>query len=73
MKRENLINSIVEAASTFYQCGLKFTDAVNGALNQYKIYYSDDERNSLYRIICSRLGSRGGKVKAVREIGRAHV
>jgi len=59
MKRETLIESLVEAASTLYGSGVPLKEAVSSALNQYQSRYDRFQRFVLYREICRQLGRRG--------------
>ena len=62
MTREELINSVTEAAAVLYRGGLQFKTAVFAALDQYRIV-EQFEREVLFKEVCSRLGSRGNKHK----------
>jgi hypothetical protein len=59
--RKNLINSLVDAASTLYRGGMPMPDAVGAALDQYKRHYDEFERSVLYHEVCKQLGGRGGR------------
>jgi hypothetical protein len=61
LRKEHLLQSLVEAAAVLYRSGVSMPNAASHALNQYQAHYDDFERSTLYHEICRELGGRGGR------------